>query len=338
MPRLAAIQRLRALAVLLVLVGHVLAEAGHYLRLDLPGAAIPWTRGVDIFFVVSGVVITLSARHATGAGDFLRRRALRIVPLYWLFTSLMVLALFLPGATKETALEPGQIVSSYLFLPWERHDGRIAPVLSPGWTLNYEMTFYALFAAAMALRVPLAGTAAALVALVGAGVILRPEAPALVFWTNPLMLEFLFGIAIAQAWLHLWPRHHPWLGWSIAALGLLLLTLGHQTALPRVIAAGLPAALIVAGPVLLDRAQAAPGPLTRLGDASYALYLSHRFVLRALTLIVMPLVPGSAAPPVAALLYTAIAGMAVLWIGLVVHDRVERPLLGLARRRRTAPA
>ena len=59
-PKLPGLQALRALAAIMVLVGHVLAEAEHYFALALPGDAIPWTRGVDIFFVISGFVVTLS--------------------------------------------------------------------------------------------------------------------------------------------------------------------------------------------------------------------------------------------------------------------------------------
>lgn len=62
-PKLPGLQALRGLAAVMVLIGHVLAEAEHYFALPLPGDAIPWTRGVDIFFVISGFVITLSAQR-----------------------------------------------------------------------------------------------------------------------------------------------------------------------------------------------------------------------------------------------------------------------------------
>ena len=66
MPRLAGLQLLRGLAATMVLIGHVIAEAEHYFARPLPGDAIPWTRGVDIFFVISGFIITLSATRLMG--------------------------------------------------------------------------------------------------------------------------------------------------------------------------------------------------------------------------------------------------------------------------------
>ncbi|TMV05602.1 acyltransferase [Ruegeria sediminis] len=321
MPRLAGLQLLRALAALMVLTGHVIAEAEHYFTVDLAGDRIPWTRGVDIFFVISGFIITLSAaRHADRPGAFLWRRLLRVAPLYYLFTTLMVAVLVLaPSAAKETELDPVQILSSYLFLPYERHDGRIAPVLSPGWTLNYEVFFYALAALALTLPRPFRVLAAALVTL-SALSLLRPGNPALVFWTNPLILEFLFGIALARLWQRGYRRPSVMLALASGALGLVLLAALDSTPLPRFVAAGLPAALLVAAGTLF----CPPGrlPLQRIGDASYALYLSHRFALRLLTLILLP-----ALPPGAAWIYVALACTASIAVALITHIAVEAPLM-----------
>lgn len=332
MPRLDGLQLLRGLAALMVLVGHVIAEAEHYLALPLPGDAIPWTRGVDIFFVISGFIITLSANRFAGQPlAFLWRRFLRVAPLYYLFTTLMVAALLLlPGGAKGTALEPGQILNSYLFLPFERHDGRIAPVLSLGWTLNYEMFFYVLMALALALPRPLWVIAGLLggAAMVG---LLPGGGTFFVFWTNPLVLEFLFGIGLAR----LYQRgfHHPsaTLALGLLMAGLALLVLLDATPLPRFVAAGFPAAVIVAAGTLLWPNRALPGQI--IGDASYALYLSHRFILRAMTLLILPLFPAAPGPAWA---YVALTCGATVLASLAVHIWIERPLLRALSRPRLA--
>lgn len=334
--RLLGLQALRGVAAVMVLIGHVLAEAEHYFALQLPGDAVPWTRGVDIFFVISGFVITLSAsRYAGQPGAFLWRRILRVVPLYYLFTTLMVAALLvLPGGAKDTTLDPAQILSSYGFFPYARADGRIAPVLSLGWTLNYEMFFYALMALCLALPRPLVTVAGMLMALAMMGLVVGFTTPQFTFWTNPLILEFLFGIALARLWQRGWSR--PDMALSIAALvmGFALLIVLDPTPLPRFIAAGLPAALIVAGGTLFCPQRPLPGQL--LGDASYALYLSHRFALRAATLVLLPLLPATA---LGAWVYVVTVCVLAVAVGILIHIAIERPLMrGFSRQKQAAPA
>ncbi len=345
MSRLDSLQWLRALAAMMVLVGHVIEEAAHYRDIAIPAAALPWTRGVDIFFVISGFVITLSMAHLAGSSQgarvFLLRRVIRVVPLYWIFTTLMVAALLVaPSGVKDTDLDPAQILSSYFFWPYERHDGRIAPVLSLGWTLNYEMFFYLLAGTALVLRWPLtvAGLLAMLTILVLFGAILDPTQVALTFWTNSIVLEFGFGVLLALVWRRRGTQHLPLLAILLAGIGLAALVMLHGTSLPRAVAAGIPAALIVAGPVLFLVPPA--GPLNRmglaLGDASYALYLSHRFVLRLATLALLPFLPARTD---GVLVFVLLVTAAATALSLVVFRRVERPLLAaLNRRLIAAPA
>lgn len=326
--RLQGLQALRAFAACLVLVGHVLAEAEYYFGVSLPGDAIPWTRGVDIFFVISGFVITLSAqRLRTQPAEFLRRRLLRVVPLYYVFTTLMVAVLLLwPGATKDTALDPAQILSSYGFIPYAREDGRIAPVLSLGWTLNYEIFFYATFALCMAFARPFLAICLFFVALVMLGALIPQSSVPIIFWSNPIICEFLFGIALA----HLWQRNLIKTHWLKAVLCLVLglgLLIGlHSTALPRVITAGLPATLIVGSGTVLCPRFPVPGQL--MGDASYALYLSHRFVLRAATIGLLPLLPVTAT---GVWIYVFIVTVTALFAGVLTHLVLERPLISLLK-------
>lgn len=334
--RLSGLQVLRALAAVMVLIGHVIAEAEHYFALPLPGDAVPWTRGVDIFFVISGFVITLSlARYAGQPGAFLWRRLLRVVPLYWLFTTLMVVALIvLPSGAKDTSFDPLQILSSYTFVPYERLDGRIAPVLSLGWTLNYEVFFYALAALCLPLPRPLIALGATLLAAASIGLIADISSPQLTFWTNPIILEFLFGVVLARLWQRGW--HHPNLGLATCGVlfGLVLLVLLDQTTLPRFIAAGFPALIIVASGTLFC-------PLVRLpamiwGDASYALYLSHRFVLRGATILILPLLPTT---QFGAMIYVFTVCALALALGLLTHLWIEKPMLrALSTPRSAVPA
>src|SRR5665213_2734258 len=153
------IQALRAIAALLVVLLHAFETWGE--RVDPAAPGVNWENGaagVDIFFIISGFVMVISSRRlmaqAGGWLIFLRHRVVRIVPLYWLLTTLKVLAVaVLGGVVLRTSLDFGFVAGSYLFLPVTDSAGHFRPVLPVGWTLTYEFLFYLLFAAALAMRV-----------------------------------------------------------------------------------------------------------------------------------------------------------------------------------------
>ena len=81
--------------------------------------------------------------------DFARRRIRRIVPLYWLATLFSAtVALVAPSLLKSTVFDLPHLAASLLFMPWSNpaDPSTITPVVVPGWTLNYEMFFYFVFA------------------------------------------------------------------------------------------------------------------------------------------------------------------------------------------------
>ena len=149
-PKINALQALRAYAALSVMLGHGILEFHATKGTAMPFNEFPLVAGVDIFFVLSGFVMFHTSTGLWGDKRaplrFWRRRFIRLVPLYWLFTSLMVATLLLLSRhVRSTEFDLWNVLSSYLFIPSERPGGRIAPVLSLGWTLNYEIFFYCLF-------------------------------------------------------------------------------------------------------------------------------------------------------------------------------------------------
>ena len=116
--------------------------------------------GVDIFFVISGLVIFLSTEgKSLPPVRFLLYRLFRIVPAYWLYTVLMALVVvFARPVLPDQTVDWSHFLLSLLFIPTENPGGYgIYPTLNVGWTLNYEMLFYVLFALGAA--VPLAASA-----------------------------------------------------------------------------------------------------------------------------------------------------------------------------------
>ena len=142
--RLANIQALRAIAVLLVMAVHTQAnEARASADAILPGWFYHGVSGVDLFFVISGFIMVWITRDQHGSarsvGRFLFARAARIYPPLWLFTTLAILGFVLQG-TLDKWLAEYNVLTSYLLLP-----DQMPPVLGISWTLVHELYFYLVF-------------------------------------------------------------------------------------------------------------------------------------------------------------------------------------------------
>jgi exopolysaccharide production protein ExoZ len=256
---------------------------------------LPWTAGVDVFFVISGFVIVHASGRLFAAPrgwlTFLRRRLTRIAPLYWGLTTLLLATTLVDRRAVHGALgDAWYIAASYLFIPVARPDGLVQPALSLGWTLNYEMFFYLLMTPFLLLprSSAVALCAATLGTLVLAGQAHLSAAVPFVFWSNPVVLEFAAGMGLAQAVAH-GMRLPLWLRLALVAIALAALhldtVLGRTSGLVEV---GIPAVLLVCATVSGDGGQPRGRALrlgVRLGDASYAMYLVHPFVMRALTIL-----------------------------------------------------
>jgi peptidoglycan/LPS O-acetylase OafA/YrhL len=335
------------LAAAMVAVGHTIGEAQAHLGAAVSPGRFPWTWGVDLFFVISGSVIIISAaRHAGVPGGWRRvlaARAIRVVPLYWLFTALMLLALIVaPDQIHTVEFDWGQALASFAFLPYLAESGLRTPILTPGWTLNYELFFYAAIVALLALPLRIGHVVLALKICFGLLAVVGRWVPldwtALSFWSSPQILEFVFGATIGWIWLRRKGRALT-SGMAVplvlAALGLVGLFLGRELYayenMPRFLAAGLPATLIVAAAVLFidgDTDRRLPHWLVALGDSSYALYLSHRFVLRGAAILWPVFLPGASG-----WIYVVLVGLAAIGVGHLVFATVERPLLTVLRSR-----
>jgi peptidoglycan/LPS O-acetylase OafA/YrhL len=333
---LLSIQYLRAVASIMVVLFHLAVPLQ---RMGFTGDAPGWLAGgVDVFFVISGVImwVTTAGRPVTPQA-FYRRRIIRIVPLYWLLTSLLLAVLMIyPAALQSARFDLGHVVASYLFLPAHHPvTGLLEPLLIPGWTLNYEMFFYLLFGAALLLpaAVRLPAVLAALAGLALAGPAL-PQGSAIGFYTNPIILEF--GLGMLLGWAHgAGARLNRWVAIGLIAAGwaAMIMAGADQYDPLRLLLWGMPAVLIVAGALSLDRAGAVGrwGPALLLGDASYALYLFHGIVLSAAGQAWRLL--GLDQLPFGLIGFAVLGFAATLIAGIAVHLGVERPITRLLQPR-----
>jgi exopolysaccharide production protein ExoZ len=281
--------------------------------------------GVDIFFVLSGVVITRSARHLSPA-EFAWKRFRRIGPFYLLCCIPYSLILL------ERQFGWRDILATVLL--WPATDVMTAPIIGVAWTLSFEVLFYAAVTLVLADR----RWIFVLGGLFILAFIFRPLGPVFQYIGNPIILEFLFGVAIASYA----PMHR--LGfWALPVGAACLVGVGILNAAPtggtldflmgrdglyRVLVFGLPAAMIVYGTMQVPSGRSI---WTYLGDASYSLYLTHSLAVTGLMALWLTVpVPADV---------IVITGLAVsLLLAWRMHELVEKPVLNALQWRKAGSA
>lgn len=340
-PRLGLVQVGRGLAALLVLLFHVtqLSET----KLNEPfcfnlfrfGSA-----GVDFFFVLSGFIIFWVHRADIGARDrfksFAVKRLIRIYPLYWIVTLVLLPVYFLVsgiGHGHEHHLPT--ILQSLLLIPQEN-----GPILTVGWSLCYEVFFYAMFSLVILLPLPLSfwllsvWFLGSLFNTVLESVFLIKSHFIIQFLFSFHSLEFAFGCLAA----YLIFCQCSYRAFPLLVFGSTLFFLAgvsqsyHLLQLHPAITYGLPSMLILMGAATLDLKQTAsrlPRFLSYLGDASYSIYLTHYPCLSAALKLAFALnlfsVLGHG-------LTFALLILMTLALGCLTYSKVEKPLMAALRK------
>jgi peptidoglycan/LPS O-acetylase OafA/YrhL len=277
--------------------------------------------GVDIFFVISGFIMAYTFRGKT-ASSFAIQRIARIVPLYWLLTgAVFVGALVQPSLFLHTTANLGGLLKSLLFIPYQKAPGMPQPMLFQGWTLNYEMFFYAIFACCIKYtRKPVVSAAAILIALTVIGYMAGYSSIYFRFYTDPILLEFTYGLLLYGLYQSgLLTSRFTWTLMLIG--GSLLLVQFDRPDLGGALRAytrGIPAFLIVAG-FLGWKLPHFPmrNVFIHLGDCSYSTYLGHPFIIGIVAAAFMPAIGLPAA--------TALIAVGTIIVSDITYRLVEKP-------------
>ena len=312
--------------------------------------------GVDVFFVISGFVMTLSARSFQGPGgaaEFAALRFVRIAPLFYFFCAVQAGNLLMAGVD----IGRNSVLNSIFFIPFFDKDQYSWPIHFLGWSLAFETLFYVVVAALIALGRS-AEASAILLPLMVLPLIGFAVGDGRAFqdmFLNPIMWEFALGVIAFMLWERgTLRRIRPWLLPLVAlAFGILVLaaargegffgaggTVAGESSLARVVLWGLPAFGLMCLALGVEKIHAGriATPFRMIGDASYSIYLSHLFVVEAARQFTerWPLTPAMA-------FWATFVLSAV--VGWVVYRFLEDPMLRFGRARvrdatrwiRTAP-
>ena len=325
-PAIVGLQYLRAIAALLVVVHHSVTGKAWIDFNPLAGIDLG-AIGVEIFFAISGYIIFRVGSRET-FGRFVYSRITRIVPLYWLCTALFI-ASKIASTGDVQAVGASEILKSLFFIPHYSafRPDQVWPVLIPGWTLNYEMFFYAVFAVGIIFRRPALISISSIIVAIGLARPFVDAGAAPEFFANPFTLFFVLGVTIAKFETRL-PKTPAYI-----LVGCVIWASAVMFPIQPTFAFALK--LLAASNILLG-ALALPGPgssgvgnaFKLLGDASYSIYLVHTIVLAVIYKALVKMNWHG----VGEFILVVVAGLMVsILAGLLSYALVERPLMAFFR-------
>jgi peptidoglycan/LPS O-acetylase OafA/YrhL len=353
MNKLAALQILRAVAALLVVVSHAILRQAEWAPTDPLTSHVAihiGLLGVWIFFIISGFIMSytyydnFALRGA--AGQFIASRIIRIVPVYWLATALEVTLRLRHGV----GLDIHKLICSLFFIPVAVEAGPMAamrPTLGVGWTLNYEMMFYAVFASVLLLS-RWKGLTVLMVLMAGVvltGTLFKPvtdtRAPTnlIAFYSDPIILLFGVGVLIGAAarWLR---RARVVRGHAVVLIALAAFLVADVTLFAAfvgtypadvgwivafwVISA---ACVVLCVTVRIDDTRWLTQRLVQVGDASYSLYLFHFFAIIAAEKLWWGFFGKNGS-----WMFVPVSAVVAILAAIAIHRFVEEPICSQLRR------
>ena len=347
--KLIHLQALRAVAASAVVAAHATEYPIRRHLLDESFYSLAWCLGwigVATFFVISGLIMIRSAGEEFGspasAVEFMRRRIVRVVPLYWLVTVPFAGAAVARGEPLTVAM----IAKSLLFIPYmSPAEHAMRPIVGQGWTLNNEMLFYLVFAFSLlwSRRIGLTILLLTFPVLVLARSFFWPLVPyanpatPLQFWSDPLSLLFALGLVIGLAEMRssAWHEARNPMLWTFALFaGAVASFLATGGGFPMALGWQLLFGMCGGAAVLLCTSACDHGfgslgrAMEAAGDASYSTYLIHPLVLMA-DALVWDRLPGWMQVP---LVFVLVGLITCNIAGFIVYRLIELRMLAALRR------
>ena len=299
--KLLSVQILRGLAATMVVILHIFAAFDAYygtsILKEYTSLSSFLESGVDVFFVISGFImfgVTKNKFSTDYTQEFIKKRIFRVLPLYWSLTLFYAFLLVLiPSAFNSASFDGLKLIQSLFFLPHLNNDGDIMPVLSVGWTLNFEIYFYLIFAVALIFKKTTGILFLCAVFLLGSLAGEMYKLPTIMqVITNTLLFEFLFGVVIAAVYFAVKQKNTMFVfnkkldllfGFSLTLIVLVywftIYAEVDNSKLSRALLWGIPSAMMLALFLLLEYWIKNIRPAIFIGNISYSLYLIQVFTL-----------------------------------------------------------
>ncbi|MFD1926744.1 acyltransferase family protein [Sporosarcina siberiensis] len=336
--RLVLIQFSRALVPLLVMLFHVSEFMTGYWDYSLFGInQLPISGGVNYFFALSGFMLYYiyhtKFNKPNELKGYLLNRFIRVYPLYWIITSVAILIFLLFPHLDEVTYH--SILASFLLLPDPRDN---VPILNVAWSLVHTIYFYILFSLLFLPKKYISRAILFIFALTSLAFVRG------ILWSENYFINFLFNeynlIFLAGLWSAYFILKSPFntkLGVVIAGIGLIGFPLTWLNYIYPVIdlnfdiGTGVSSILIILGLGSIDMQKSISIPkfLNYIGNASFAIYLSHNLVLYTFTDLFSVLnVFETLGGVLTSILLMAIATT----VGCLTYSFIELPLIkGLKR-------
>lgn len=332
--KLETIQALRGLAAFLVVVTHVAGTLSpHFSNPSwLVSTKIHWLGGigVDIFFCISGFIMAYTFDGKAGlfpSWKFIAKRVLRIYPVYIIFT-LWCLFFIKPQFLNDI----GMIIDSILLTAPTMSTGHPYLIIGQGWTLQYEMYFYIIFALTILMTKRLS-VVAIVIASFYAVTSFNPGllGPYGFMTSNAVVLDFIMGMGVAWAYkkglFNIIPSISPLK--AVVTMGLLLslscyLAVFNQV--DKLYSFGMVACLIL---IVSLKSTFSGSVLGRasvfVGEASYTTYLVHLLPLGYIITIIRAYdLHGANAD-----LFIAISTIAITAMSCILYVLIEKNIVAI---------
>ena len=290
--------------------------------------------GVDIFFIISGFIICYITDQSYD--NFLTKRLIRIVPIYWALTFIIFLiSIFFPFLLNNTSANYIHLFKSLFFIPFDKNGIGHFPVLFLGWSLNYELLFYLIFFISIKINYKYREyiCSALIILLYLISKIFAENNFIFKVYSNSIILEFIYGMFAYKLYLNKTSlvdffkfNHKGIVVYSSIIIATFFLNYYN---FPRVLSYGIPSLLLFIFFLFSLKENFFHNNFVLLGDSSYVIYLIHPYIIQ----FFYKLINIDQSNLFLNLIFSLISICLIMLISIFIHIYFERKLSNLLKKK-----